>query len=125
MPEPIDRLEDCSASGATYGPGSGDHYRSEHGGLEQARDVFLAGCGLPEAWQSKNQWRILETGFGLGLNFLATWAAWKADPLRPQLLHFVSTEAYPARPDDVLRSAAAHPLLLPLANQLQAQLWQA
>ena len=125
MPEPIDWLEDCSdsASGTPYSQRFGDRYRSEHGGLEQARDVFLAGCGLPEAWQSKNQWRILETGFGLGLNFLVTWAAWKADPLRPQLLHFVSTEAYPAGPDDVLRSAASHPQLLPLANQLKAQLW--
>ena len=29
---------------------------------------------------------MLETGFGLGLNFLVTWAAWKADPARPRLL---------------------------------------
>lgn len=123
MPERIDWLDDGTASGTPYSPRFGDRYRSELGGLEQARDVFLAGCGLPAAWASKAQWSILETGFGLGLNFLVTWAAWKADPLRPRLLHFVSTEAFPASAEDVLRSAAAHPSLLPLATELQAQLW--
>ncbi|MES2412838.1 MAG: FAD-dependent 5-carboxymethylaminomethyl-2-thiouridine(34) oxidoreductase MnmC [Pseudomonadota bacterium] len=123
MPERIDWLEDGTASGAPYSPRFGDRYRGEHGGLEQARDVFLAGCGLPAAWNNQPQWRILETGFGLGLNFLVTWQAWKADANRPQFLHFVSTEAFPASADDVLRGSAAHPALLPLANQLHAQLW--
>lgn len=123
MPEPIEWLDDGTASGAPFNPRFGDRYRSELGGLEQARNVFLAGCGLPAAWGGQAQWRVLETGFGLGLNFLVTWAAWKADPLRPKLLHFVSTEAYPASADDVLRSAADHADLHPLAMQLRAQLW--
>ncbi|MEP6964210.1 MAG: FAD-dependent 5-carboxymethylaminomethyl-2-thiouridine(34) oxidoreductase MnmC, partial [Polaromonas sp.] len=58
-----------------------------------------------------------------GLNFLVTWAAWKADPLRPRLLHFVSTEAFPASATDMLRSAQTHPELLPFARELQRQLW--
>ncbi|WP_332776646.1 FAD-dependent 5-carboxymethylaminomethyl-2-thiouridine(34) oxidoreductase MnmC [Polaromonas sp.] len=119
MPERIEWLQD----GTPYSPRFGDRYRSELGGLDQAREVFLKGCGLPAAWAQQPQWRILETGFGLGLNFLVTWAAWKADPQRPRLLHFVSTEAFPASAADVLRSAASHPELLPLAEQLQAQLW--
>ncbi|MES2191565.1 MAG: FAD-dependent 5-carboxymethylaminomethyl-2-thiouridine(34) oxidoreductase MnmC [Pseudomonadota bacterium] len=123
MAERIDWLEDGTASGAPYSPRFGDRYRSELGGLEQARDVFLAGCGLPAAWKGQPQWRILETGFGLGLNFLVTWQAWKNDPHRPRMLHFVSTEAFPASPGDVLRSAQAHPALLPLATELHAQLW--
>ncbi len=121
--ERIDWLEDGTASGAPYSPRFGDRYRSELGGLEQARDVFLAGCGLPAAWKGQPQWRILETGFGLGLNFLVTWQAWKADPDRPRMLHFVSTEAFPASADDVLRSAQAHPDLVPFATKLHAQLW--
>ncbi len=123
MAERIDWLEDGTASGAPYSPRFGDRYRSELGGLEQARDVFLAGCGLPAAWKGQPQWRILETGFGLGLNFLVTWQAWKADPDRPRMLHFVSTEAFPASADDVLRSAQAHPDLVPFAKELHAQLW--
>lgn len=119
MAEPIEWLAD----GSPYSPRFGDRYRSEDGGLNQARDVFLGGCGLPAAWASQPQWRILETGFGLGLNFLVAWQAWRDDPLRPRLLHVVSTEAYPASADDVLRAASAHPALVPLARQLCGQLW--
>lgn len=123
MAERIDWLDDGTAGGSPYSPRFGDRYRSELGGIQQARDVFLKGCGLPEAWAGQPQWCVLETGFGLGLNFLVTWAAWKADPLRPRLLHFMSTEAFPASAQDVLRGAQAHPELLPLAEQLQQQLW--
>ncbi|MBT9475260.1 tRNA (5-methylaminomethyl-2-thiouridine)(34)-methyltransferase MnmD, partial [Polaromonas sp.] len=123
MPEQIEWLEDGTPGGSPYSPRFGDRYRSELGGLSQAREVFLKGCGLPNAWARQPQWCVLETGFGLGLNFLVTWAAWKSDPLRPRLLHFVSTEAFPASAGDVLRSAQTHPELLPLAQELQRQLW--
>jgi tRNA 5-methylaminomethyl-2-thiouridine biosynthesis bifunctional protein len=123
MPERIEWLDDGTAGGSPFSPRFGDRYRSELGGLEQAKEVFLKGCGLPEAWSSQPQWTVLETGFGLGLNFLVTWAAWKADPQRPRLLHFVSTEAFPASARDVLRSAQTHPELIPFAEQLQRQLW--
>lgn len=123
MPERIEWLDDGTAGGSPFSPRFGDRYRSELGGLDQAREVFLKGCGLPEAWAGQPQWTVLETGFGLGLNFLVTWAAWKADPDRPRLLHFVSTEAFPAGAADVLRSARTHAELIPFAEQLQAQLW--
>jgi len=57
-----------------------DIYHSAQGGLEQARHVFLGGnelLGEDAAWQGRERFVILETGFGLGLNFLATWQAWK------------------------------------------------
>eukprot|EP01041_Mallomonas_annulata_P030768 gene30768-52971_t len=81
MSEPVDWLPD----GTPYSPRFGDRYHSENGGLEQACRVFLQGCGLPAAWAGQPQWRVLETGFGFGLNFLVTWAAWRADPHRPHL----------------------------------------
>ncbi|SFU30115.1 tRNA 5-methylaminomethyl-2-thiouridine biosynthesis bifunctional protein [Polaromonas sp. YR568] len=123
MPERIEWLDDGTAGGSPFSPRFGDRYRSELGGLDQAREVFLKGCGLPEAWSGQPQWTVLETGFGLGLNFLVTWAAWKADPQRPRLLHFVSTEAFPASAADVLRGAQTHPELIPFAEELQRQLW--
>ena len=119
MGELIEWLPD----GTPYSPRYGDRYRSELGGLAQSREVFLHGCGLPAAWAGQPQWCILETGFGLGLNFLVTWQAWKADPQRPRMLHVVATEAHPASAADVLRAASSHPELIPLAEQLQAQLW--
>ena len=117
MSEPIAWLPD----GTPYSPRFEDRYHSELGGLNQARQVFLAGCGLPAAWADQAQWRVLETGFGMGLNFLVTWAAWKADPQRPRMLHFTSVEAYPVSAADLLRAAPTDPLLRPLAEQLAAR----
>ena len=108
--------------GTPYSTRFDDRYHGEQG-LAQARDVFLHGCGLPAAWAGAQQWRILETGFGFGLNFLATWAAWRADPARPRLLHFVSLEAWPVSADDLLRAAQRHPELADLAQELHAQYW--
>ncbi|QNK67483.1 FAD-dependent 5-carboxymethylaminomethyl-2-thiouridine(34) oxidoreductase MnmC [Variovorax sp. PAMC26660] len=98
-----------------------DIYHTETGALAQARHVFLGGCGLPAAWAGRPQWRILETGFGLGLNFLTTWQAWRADADRPRMLHFVSVEAHPVAPEDLLRAAEAYAELRPLAEELVAQ----
>ena len=109
--------------GTPYSPRFQDRYHSEDGGLDQARQVFLGGCGLPAAWAGAAQWRVLETGFGFGLNFLTTWAAWKADPQRPRLLHFVSVEAFPVSCEDLLRSLPADSQLHALGEQLAAQWW--
>jgi tRNA 5-methylaminomethyl-2-thiouridine biosynthesis bifunctional protein len=117
MGEPVEWLPD----GTPRSPRFDDLYRSASGGLEQARHVFLGGCGLPGAWAGRPDWRILETGFGLGLNFLAAWAAWREDVQRPRLLHFASIEAWPVGADDIVRSALAHPQLQPLAEQLAGQ----
>src|SRR3569623_377902 len=117
MPERVEWQPDGTPRSARFD----DIYRPSSGGLEQARHVFLRGCGLPEAWAGRAQWRILETGFGLALNFLAAWRAWKDDPQRPRMLHFVSVEAWPVDANDVIRSAATCEELAPLARELAAQ----
>ena len=78
-----------------YSAAYGDLYHSAGGGPAQARHVFLAGNGLPARWQGRRRFVILETGFGAGLNFLATWRAWREDPRRCRRLHFVSVEKHP------------------------------
>ena len=98
--------------------GDGDHGL---GGILQARHVFLGGCGLPDAWRAAPRWTLLETGFGLGLNFLATWQAWRADPQAPQVLHYVAVDAWPPTADDLQRSVAPYPELAPLAQELAAR----
>lgn len=107
--------------GTPRSPRFDDGYRPATGGLARAQHVFLQGCGLPEAWAGRAQWRVLEAGFGLGLNFLATWHAWRSDPQRPRLLHFCALEAWPATADDLLRSVRTFPALQALADELAAQ----
>jgi tRNA 5-methylaminomethyl-2-thiouridine biosynthesis bifunctional protein len=98
----------------------GDVYHPRDGALGQARHVFLGGNGLPQRWQHRKRFAILETGFGLGNNFLATWAAWRSDPARSARLHFVSIEKHPPRREDLARAHAASPLPQ-LAASLLAQ----
>ncbi|WP_175700187.1 bifunctional tRNA (5-methylaminomethyl-2-thiouridine)(34)-methyltransferase MnmD/FAD-dependent 5-carboxymethylaminomethyl-2-thiouridine(34) oxidoreductase MnmC [Burkholderia ambifaria] len=68
---------------------------------------MLAGTGLPARWQGLRTFTIVETGFGTGSRFLATWAAWRDDPARCERLHFVAIEPHPFTHDD-LRRAVSH-----------------
>lgn len=96
-----------------------DVYHSAAGAHAQARHVFLAGNGLPQRWQGRERLVILETGFGLGLNFLATWLAWREDPRRCQTLHFISLEKHPFDAADLALAQAAWPEFAPLSEQLR------
>ncbi|MBO1112675.1 FAD-dependent 5-carboxymethylaminomethyl-2-thiouridine(34) oxidoreductase MnmC [Bordetella petrii] len=109
-------------SSAAYG----DVYHSPSGALGQAEHVFLRGNGLPQRWRGRQAFTVCETGFGLGLNFLALWHAWRTDPARPRRLHMLSIEAHPFTRDALrgwLRQLAPD-VLRGLAEQLADQ-WPA
>eukprot|EP01137_Pigoraptor_chileana_P030605 Opistho-2@17321 len=110
---------DFSDAGAPLAPEFGDVYHSRAGALGQARHVFLGGNALPARWAGREGFVILETGFGLGNNFLATWEAWQQDPARCQRLIFISIEKHPLRAEDMRQAHAASPLP-ELARQLHA-----
>lgn len=107
--------------GTPYSPMYGDVYHSTSGALAQAHAVFLHGNGLPQRWQDRRIFTVVETGFGMGANFLATWLAWRDDPARCERLHFVSVEKHPFAPNDlhtVLDAVVAHTPEAPLAREL-------
>ena len=91
------------------------------GGSALARHRFMDGCALPAAWAGQPQWRILETCFGSGLNFLTAWRAWNDDARRPRILHFVAIAETPCTIDDILLSAQPWPTLQPLIRLLAAE----
>lgn len=99
----------------------GDVYYSVEDGLAESRAVFLAGCGLPEAWQRRIQYTIAELGFGTGLNFLAAWQMWRAQGPKTGWLNFVSFEGFPLDAEDVERALAPWPELSDLAEKLCAK----
>src|SRR5688572_19432119 len=78
-----------------------DLYHSAAGGPAQAREVFLRGNALPQRWAGRSRFVIVETGFGLGINFLATLQAWRADPARCARLHHVAIEKHPFALEDL------------------------
>lgn len=119
---------------ALYNTEYDDVYHSAHGGLGQARHVFLGGNRLLQRWQAQRSdpersFVIIETGFGIGLNFLATWQAWeeacKAEPARhacvkPPSLHYIAFEKHPLSSAQLAAAQQAFPELAPWAAQLRA-----
>lgn len=100
-------------------PEFGDVYFSRAGGLDETRFVFLSGTDFDQAITSNDHTVIGETGFGTGLNFLASWQRWKTLNTRGRFT-FISTEAFPLKPDDLARAHASFPELAPYAEALQA-----
>ncbi|MDR3298503.1 MAG: tRNA (5-methylaminomethyl-2-thiouridine)(34)-methyltransferase MnmD [Candidatus Accumulibacter sp.] len=99
----------------------GDIYHSAAGGHAQALHVFLAGNGLPERWRGGDSLVILETGFGLGVNFLATWLAWRNDARRCRTLRFISLEKHPFAADDLAIAHAIWPEFAELSALLRTR----
>jgi tRNA 5-methylaminomethyl-2-thiouridine biosynthesis bifunctional protein len=97
----------------------GDVYHARAGALAQAQHVFVRGNELPQRWAGRTRFVIVETGFGLGNNFLATWAAWRNGPQRCERLVFVSVEKHPPSHETLERAHRGSPLH-ELARQLVA-----
>ena len=108
------------ATGTPYSPEFGDVYHSAASGAGQARHVFLHGNDLPSRWGGARVFTIVELGFGLGLNFLATWDAWRRDRGRCARLHFVSVERHPFEAHDLATLHALYPEFSALSGMLRA-----
>lgn len=93
------------ASGTPFSTLYGDVFRSRSGAWAEAREVFIEGCRLPERWREDGagvaSFTILELGFGLGVNFLATLQAWREHGAPGARLHYVSIEGHPLAPGDL------------------------
>lgn len=99
----------------------GDPYFSRNDGLAETRHVFLAGNGLPGRFH--DGFRIVELGFGTGLNMLASVLAWSAAKV-PGRLHYTSFEAFPMVAADIARALEAFPEAAPVAAPFLDQ-WRA
>ncbi|MBX2816920.1 MAG: tRNA (5-methylaminomethyl-2-thiouridine)(34)-methyltransferase MnmD [Saprospiraceae bacterium] len=70
----------------------GELYHSHHGALQESRHVFIEGGLVFKGQSPKNIIRILEYGFGTGLNAALSWQ-WSEAYRRK--IQYVSLEAYP------------------------------
>ena len=98
----------------------GDTYFPAADGRRRARHGFLDGAGLPEAWRGRGLYVIGETGFGAGLNFLATWKRWRETAEPDARLHYLAVERYPLTIEQLVACLAPWPELAPLARELAA-----
>jgi tRNA 5-methylaminomethyl-2-thiouridine biosynthesis bifunctional protein len=124
MPEALVPARLAFHEGTPYSATFGDVYHSAAGGPAQARHVFLSGNSLPARWAGRERFVILETGFGFGLNFLATLQAWRRDPQRCARLHYVAVEKHPFHMLDLRTLHDRYPELAEEAAALHAH-WPA
>ncbi|PVA06329.1 tRNA (5-methylaminomethyl-2-thiouridine)(34)-methyltransferase MnmD [Thalassorhabdomicrobium marinisediminis] len=80
-----------------------DPYYSLDDGVAETQHVFLQGNALPARF--RDGFHVAELGFGTGLNFLVTLAAWRAAGIAGRL-RFTSFEAYPMPLADRARALA-------------------
>lgn len=102
-----------------YSPVYDDIYFSRAGGAEETAYVFLQHNGLPARWQGRERFVIAETGFGTGLNFLVTAAAWLETAAPGAVLYFLSAERHPLNKHDLQRIQANWPEFAALSQELQ------
>ena len=83
--------------------------------MEPAPQSFVKGCGLPLAWADQPAWRILDTDWLEGRQFLAAWAAWQDDPRRPRMLHYVAI--LPLGPDPAKQAISSQSTVLAASSR--------
>ncbi|MFO1014972.1 MAG: tRNA (5-methylaminomethyl-2-thiouridine)(34)-methyltransferase MnmD [Caulobacteraceae bacterium] len=105
-------------TGAPRSARHGDVYFSADGGLDESRAVFLAGCGLPEAWCGRRRFTVGEIGFGTGLNIAALLDLWRGQGTPDAWLNIFSIEAAPLSRDEARRALAHWPELSGVASLL-------
>jgi len=64
--------ETADGSPTVFHPEYGETYHSRYGALEEALHVFLREGGVQQRLEAGQSTRVLEVGFGLGLNFFLT-----------------------------------------------------
>src|SRR5438270_11197068 len=82
----------------------GDVYFSRDDGLAESRAVFLAGCGLPQAWAGRRRFTVGELGFGTGLNIAALLDLWTRTREPGARLHVFTSESHPLSRSDAARA---------------------
>jgi tRNA 5-methylaminomethyl-2-thiouridine biosynthesis bifunctional protein len=96
----------------------GDVYFSRDDGLAETRAVFLAGCGLPDAWAGRQHFTVAELGFGTGLNIAALLDLWARTRPPGARLQVFTIEADPLTDAEAARSLRAWPELAGAAAAL-------
>lgn len=115
-------IQTSDGSKSLYLPEYDETYHSRHGALQEAYHVFIR-SGL-DLFEEGAEVRILEMGFGTGLNCLITWLEAKRRKLK---IYYCGLEAYPIS-IDVAREldypvALGHKESQPLFERLHRSPW--
>lgn len=86
-------------------------------------DVIQRPDSLPETLGERALlgWRVLDTDFDDGQAFFKAWQAWRSEPARPLVLHYVAFCQQPVAPDTLIDRCGRDAALTPLACRLAEQ----
>jgi tRNA 5-methylaminomethyl-2-thiouridine biosynthesis bifunctional protein len=124
MPDPMLQWRD----GQPWSERFDDRYFSSDSGLDETRHVFLQGNKLFErfaALRPGELFRIGETGFGTGLNFLSCRMLFEQCAPAGARLVYCSVERWPLAPQDLRPALALWPALRACADDLLGRWAQA
>lgn len=115
-PSPLTWRDDGLPLSSLYG----DVYFSSDDGLAETQAVYLAGCGLPQAWAGRRRFTVAELGFGSGLNIAALLMLWRDHRPSGGRLRIFSVEAHPMDAADARRALERWPQIAPAMEALLA-----
>lgn len=93
----IEILKSSDGSHTLYLPDMDETYHSKHGAVQEALHVFIH-SGLLHVSENQKDIKVLEVGWGTGLNSLLTYKTAKAHQLN---IHYTGVEKFPV-PKEVL-----------------------
>lgn len=85
-----------------------DIYFSQQDGMAETHHVFIAGNHLNARLPSASAFTIAETGFGTGANWLCVQNEYADSLTSVAPLHFISTERFPLRYDELKQALKAY-----------------
>ena len=116
--------KDGTQSFAPFSPFFNDIYFNTHDGIAESDYVFLQGNQLESRFHelNGNNFTIVETGFGSGLNFLLTCKLWTEQTATSQAtLNYYSVEQYPISPENLEKIYSQLNIESPISQQLLNQ----
>lgn len=120
MKKPTPATVTFNAHGLPVATEFDDIYFTNTDGLAESRYVFLQQNDLITRWQQHptQAFVIAESGFGTGLNLLATWQLFRQQAPVNLRLHYISFEKHPLHRHDLARALQAFPELAELSAEL-------
>ena len=126
--QPYSEMFDDIYYSSNEGEAASDEYIA---GEQEFKHVFFKNNGLPERWQTSENFTIAELGFGSGLNFLLTVREWLkyltetglsetnfSEIGKNKCLHYIAIEKYPLSPEAITQLISRYATLKLYCDEL-------
>lgn len=99
MVNKVSILDTADGSTTLYVEDINETYHSRHGAIAESWHVYIESGLRPAYFKNTHELRVLEFGFGTGLNALLTLVACASWAPEKKLIHYTTIEKYPIQAD--------------------------